>query len=140
MVMKATTAIAAALYDVGRTLHSLLGLGVDENKDSQSRECQALSKYGPRSQRAELIWNPALLVIYEASMCPTMLFYIVKTVLKDLRSSAKDVGGIVIVMASNYMQMPPVVQRTRTVSGRDGTIRSIPVSLLRELSLYSCEL
>lgn len=107
--MTATTGIAASRYEDERTLHSLLGLGVDDSKDAQSRERRTLSKYGRRSQSPELLRKVILLVIDEASMCPRVLFEIVDTVLKDFRRSSKDFGGMVIFMAGDYMQLLSVV-------------------------------
>jgi len=62
----ATTGKAASLYRGGRTLHSLPGLVIDD-RESTERHAK-LSKYGPRSQRGELIRHLHLLIIDEASM------------------------------------------------------------------------
>lgn len=94
--MTATTGIAASFYENGRTLHSFIVLGVEEKNDSQSRERLSLSKYGPLSQRAELLRKVVVLVIDEAPMCPKVLFEIVDTVLKDLRNSNNDFAWMVI--------------------------------------------
>lgn len=61
-----TTGIAASLYRNGRTLHRILGLGVDDAEASERHV--KLSKYGPNSQRGELIRSLSLLVVDEASM------------------------------------------------------------------------
>lgn len=73
MLMTANTGTAAALYERRRTLHSLIGLGFDDNKNWQSREPWRLSKYKPRLRKAELFRRTVLVVVDEASMCPNML-------------------------------------------------------------------
>lgn len=45
--MTITTDIAAFLYEEGRTLHSLIGLGVDDTKGYQIRQRRKLSKIWP---------------------------------------------------------------------------------------------
>ena len=79
----ATAGIAAKLYRSGRTLHGLLGLGV-EDKDASDQHSK-LSKYCPNSQRGQLIKPLSLLIIDEASMMQRVLFEHVDTILKDLR-------------------------------------------------------
>lgn len=64
--MTATTGIAAALHEGGRTLHNLLGFVIHDNKDMQSTELQTLSKCRIRSQRSELVQKNDLLVPYKA--------------------------------------------------------------------------
>ncbi|KAI0559821.1 helicase [Gracilaria domingensis] len=138
--MTATTGIAAALYSGGRTFHSLLGTGVDDDKNSQSRERRTLSKYGPRTQRAELLRKIVLLVIDEASVCPKLLLEVVDAILKDLRRPRKDSGGLIMVLAGDYMQLLPVIPRTRTITDENENARRIPVNILRELPWYDSEL
>ena len=79
----ATAGIAAKLYRSGRTLHGLLGLGV-EDKDASDQHSK-LSKYGSNSQRGQLIKSLSLLIIDEASMMQRVLFEHVDTILKALR-------------------------------------------------------
>lgn len=62
----ATTGEVVSLYK-DHTLHSLLGLGAGE-KDSNTAHALLLSKYGPRSQWAELLRHLPLLVLDEVSM------------------------------------------------------------------------
>lgn len=64
--LTAATGIATSLYDVWPTVQSLLGLGVAD-KDSTNSATAALSNYGPRTQRAELLREIKLPVLDEAS-------------------------------------------------------------------------
>ena len=137
--ISATTGIAASLYEGGRTLHSLLGLEIDD-KDSSERYAK-LSKYGPRSQRGILIKALSLLIIDEASMMQRVLFEHVDTILKGLRctgqsSSARSkpyFGGLTVVLARDYMQLIPVVPSLKLDVDSSGEARHIPVNLLDEI-------
>ena len=62
----ATTGIAASLYKNGPNLHNFLGIDVDVKNASERHDL--LSKYGARSQRAELIRYLSLLIIGEVFM------------------------------------------------------------------------
>ena len=97
--MTATTGIAASLYEGGSTLHSLLGIGVDENKDASTRtERPRLSKYGPRNQIARLLRKMMLLIVDEASMMARILFEVMDAILKDLRESRTYFSGLIIFL------------------------------------------
>lgn len=54
------------LYDGGRTLHSPLGIDVDDD-DYESNEVH-ISMYGPKSQRAELLQEVSVIIIDEFLM------------------------------------------------------------------------
>ena len=139
----ATTGIAAKLCRGGRTLQSLLGLGV-KNKDASDQHSN-LSKYVPNSQRGQLIKSLSLLIIEEASMMQRVLFEHVDTILKDLRclppqdrsSERPFFGGLVVVFAYGYLQLLLVLPSRRTVELPDGNIQVAPVSLLDELPWQS---
>ena len=104
----ATTDIAAKQYRVGCTLNSRLGLGV-EDKDALDQHSK-LSKFGPNSQRGQLIESLSLLTIDEAPMMQRVLFEHVHTILKDLRCPLRQdscgerpyLGGLVVVFACDY--------------------------------------
>jgi PIF1-like helicase len=116
----ATTGIAAALYEGGRTLHSLLGLGAQDNNELDKGAAWS-SRYGPRSERAELLRSLHVIVIDEASMIDRAMFEAVDAILNDLRSppgpSFMNPGlphpkfaGLNIVLAGDYRQLLPVVR------------------------------
>ena len=138
----ATTGIAASLYRNGRTVYSLLGLGVEE-KDA-SKQHGKISRYGPQSQRAALLRKVKLCIIDESSMMQLILFEHVDAVLKDMRclEQARDgIGlrelpsfvGMNIVLAGDYLQLLPVVRAKRTIRNDDGSVYVVPVQLLDEL-------
>ena len=139
----ATSGIAAKLYRGGRTLHSLLGLGV-EDRDASDQHSK-LSKYGRNSQRGQLIKSLSLLIIDEASMMQRVLFEHVDTILKDLNCPPRQdrsgerpyFGGLVVVFACDYLQLLTVLPSRRTVQLPDGNIQVVPVSLLDELPWQS---
>jgi hypothetical protein len=116
----ATTGIAAALYEGGRTLHSLLGLGVQDNNELDKGAAWS-SRYGPRSERAEFLRSLHVLVIDKASMIDRAMFEAIDAILIDLRSppgpSIMNPGlpptkfaGLNIVLAGDYRQLLPVVR------------------------------
>lgn len=47
-----TTGKAASLYQQGRTIHSQLGMLVDEDKGDESTKMYRTTKYGPRSKNS----------------------------------------------------------------------------------------
>lgn len=138
----ATTGIAATLYKGGRTVHSLLGLGIDD-KDSSDGSSSRSSKYGPRSERAKLLRRAALIIIDEASIIERRFFELINVVLQDLRCGRLDenqedtrprFGGINIVFAGDYMQLLPVVPSRRWKNDdEDVNGHYVNVSLLDEL-------
>ena len=136
----ATTGIVATLYEGGHTLHSLLGIGVDDNKDASTQERTKLSKYGPKSQRAEILRKTVLLIIDEASMCAKKLFEIVHFILQDLRGSTTYFGGMIVVLAGDYLQLLPVVPFFRKEISRNGQESIVRVSLLKERPWYDSDL
>ena len=109
----AKTGIADKLYRGRRTQHSLLGLRV-EDKDASDQH-RKLSKYGPNSQRGQLIKSLSLLIIDEASMMQRVLFEHVDTILKDLRCPPRqDTYGerpyfCGLVFVCDYLQLVPVL-------------------------------
>lgn len=136
----ATTGIAAALYKGGRTLHSLLGLGVDDKDDEGNTS--STSKYGPRSQRAELLRKVSLMIVDEGSMMDRKLFEMSMAILGDLRCSSPDgagasdrprFGGLIILVAMDYKQLLPVVPSRKYVEDEDGNGRYVNISLLDHL-------
>ena len=84
VALTATTGIAASMYEGGRTLHGLLGIGVPD-KDAGDTEHVLSSRYSPNCDRAEYIRRLQLLVIDEASMLQKSLLEHVDLILKDLR-------------------------------------------------------
>lgn len=83
VLITVTTGIEASLFENGRTLLSLLGLGIDD-KDSSDAIASNSSKYGPRSDRAELLCKAALKIFDDASKMDRLLFAMVDVVLNDL--------------------------------------------------------
>ena len=82
MEISATKCIKASLYEGGRTMRSLLSVGI-YNKGSSERHAK-LSKYRPRSQHGILIKEVSVLIIAETSMMQPVLFEHVHTIPKDL--------------------------------------------------------
>lgn len=76
--ISATTGIEAAIEDDGYNINSILGIGIDDNKDVSVRKVILTpSKYFPRSQRARQLYTFILLAVNEASMMGNALFEII---------------------------------------------------------------
>lgn len=67
VLITVTTGFASLLYEEGRTVHSLLGLGADD-KNSKKHGTSSSSKYGPRLHRADSLRKPALIIEDEIPM------------------------------------------------------------------------
>ena len=145
----ATTGIAASLYRNGRTVHSFLGIGV-EDADSNERHTK-LSSYGPNSERAKVICCLSFLVFDEASMLKRLLFEHIDAIVKDLRCShmrsqgggndtdrrdnpdLRFFGGISIVFAGDYLQSLPIMASRNVIELPNGGKSIVLVCLLDEL-------
>ena len=73
VAITATPGIAASMYEGGRTVHGLLGIGVPD-KDAAD-EHTITSRYSPQTQRAEYIRKLSLLIVDEASMLQKSLLH-----------------------------------------------------------------
>ncbi len=114
----ATTGIAATMYEGGRTLHSLLGLGVQDS-DSSSQDSHGSSRFSPNSQRALYLRKLHFLIVDEASMLSRLLLELMDVILKDLRDpyTGEDsdshrflFGGLTVVLAGDFRQLLTVVK------------------------------
>lgn len=100
----ATTGCAAVLIG-GVTLHSLLGI---DFKDSNVDSCVA--KLRRKEAKVEELQRIERLVIDEISMLGKY-FYTASEVLKRIRGSREEWGGIRLVCSGDFLQLPPVGQR-----------------------------
>lgn len=102
VAVTASTGIAATHMN-GTTIHSWSGIGI---KDSISdKELVKLSK---RQTIKERIEDTAVLIIDEISMLHAKQLNLVNQVLKYIRQSQQPFGGIQLVVAGDFFQLPPV--------------------------------
>lgn len=140
--LEATTGIATTIYKGGRTVPSLLVIGIDDKERADGASCRS-SRYGPRSERGEPLCRASPIIIAEASPIQRWFFELTNDVLKDLRCVRLDenradtrpkYGGINIAFAGDYMKLLPVLP-SRSWKDRDGEVNGhcANLSLLDEI-------
>ncbi|MDX2374849.1 AAA family ATPase [Psychrobacter sp. PP-21] len=102
VAVTASTGIAATHMN-GTTIHSWSGIGIkDELTD---RDLTTLSR---KQFLADRLKDTAVLVIDEISMLHAKQLNLVSQVLKHIRKSDKAFGGIQVVVAGDFFQLPPI--------------------------------
>lgn len=102
VAVTASTGIAATHMN-GTTIHSWSGIGIkDELTD---RDLTTLSR---KQFLADRLKDTAVLVIDEISMLHAKQLNLVSQVLKHVRKSDKAFGGIQVVVAGDFFQLPPI--------------------------------
>lgn len=84
-----TIGISASLYENGRMLSRLLGLGVD-GEDSSDATASSSSRYGVRFDRSDLLRKAAIRIVDEAYMMNCRLLEMLDVGLPDLRCYSTD--------------------------------------------------
>ena len=102
VAVTASTGIAATHMN-GTTIHSWSGIGIkDELSD---RDLTTLSR---KQFLADRLKDTAVLVIDEISMLHAKQINLVSQVLKHIRKNDKAFGGIQVVVAGDFFQLPPI--------------------------------
>ena len=102
VAVTASTGIAATHMN-GTTIHSWSGIGIkDELSD---RDLTNLSR---KQFLADRLKDTAVLIIDEISMLHAKQINLVSQVLKHVRKSDKAFGGIQVVVAGDFFQLPPI--------------------------------
>ncbi|WP_201548900.1 AAA family ATPase [Psychrobacter sp. Pi2-1] len=108
VAVTASTGIAATHMN-GTTIHSWSGIGIkDELTD---RDLSALSR---KQFLADRLKDTAVLVIDEISMLHAKQLNLVSQVLKHIRKNDKAFGGIQVVVAGDFFQLPPIGSKGET--------------------------
>ncbi|WAQ93628.1 PIF1-like protein [Mya arenaria] len=106
VAITASTGIAATQYCNGQTLHSWCGLG---DGGIQVDELCHLICTDERYQKAkERILKTEVLFIDECSMVSQKVFDVTERICRTVKSHEKYFGGIQVVIAGDYYQLPPV--------------------------------
>ena len=93
----------------GTTIHSWSGIGIkDELTD---RDLSTLSR---KQFLADRLKDTAVLVIDEISMLHAKQLNLVSQVLKHIRKNDKAFGGIQVVVAGDFFQLPPIGSKGET--------------------------
>ncbi len=105
VAVTASTGIAAT-HMSGTTIHSWSGIGIkDELSD---RDLTNLSR---KQFLADRLKDTAVLIIDEISMLHAKQLNLVSQVLKHVRKNEAAFGGIQIVVAGDFFQLPPIGSR-----------------------------
>ncbi len=100
--MTGTTGVSA-LNVGGTTIHRLLGLGTGE------RSVQQLYSRITDNPATRRIWTGVdILFVDEISMMPESLFAKINKLGQHIRRETKPFGGIQLVLAGDFLQLPPV--------------------------------
>ncbi len=105
VAVTASTGIAATHMN-GTTIHSWSGIGIKD--ELSERDLTNLSR---KQFLADRLKDTAVLIIDEISMLHAKQLNLVNQVLKHVRKSDKAFGGIQVVVAGDFFQLPPIGSR-----------------------------
>ena len=111
VAVTASTGIAAT-HMSGVTIHSWSGIGIKDDLNERD-----LSNMSRKRHLTERIKDTSVLIIDEISMLHAKQLDLVNTVLKHVRQSEAAFGGMQVIVAGDFFQLPPVGARTE--SNRD---------------------
>ncbi|WP_198331703.1 AAA family ATPase [Psychrobacter aquimaris] len=102
VAVTASTGIAATHMN-GTTIHSWSGIGIKDELSDRD-----LSNLSRKQFLADRLKDTAVLVIDEISMLHAKQLNLVSQVLKHIRKNDKAFGGIQVVVAGDFFQLPPI--------------------------------
>jgi len=100
----ASTGIAAT-HIGGMTIHSWSGIGIKTKLDKRELNKIASSKYVAKRVR-----KAKVLVIEEVSMLPPGTLSMIDAVCRKIKQSPDSFGGMQVIFAGDFFQLPPVVK------------------------------
>jgi len=105
VAVTASTGIAAT-HIGGMTIHSWSGIGIKNSLDKRGLNKIISSRYvAKRVKRAKV------LIIEEISMLTGNTLSMVDVVCREIKENHKPFGGIQVIFAGDFFQLPPVVRR-----------------------------
>ena len=105
VAVTASTGIAATHMN-GTTIHSWSGIGIKDELSDRD-----LSNLARKQFLADRLKDTAVLIIDEISMLHAKQLNLVSQVLKHVRKNDKPFGGIQVVVAGDFFQLPPIGSR-----------------------------
>ena len=102
VAVTASTGIAAT-HMSGTTIHSWSGIGIKDELSDRD-----LSNLSRKQFLADRLKDTAVLIIDEISMLHAKQLNLVSQVLKHVRKNDSAFGGIQIVVAGDFFQLPPI--------------------------------
>lgn len=101
----ASTGIAAT-HIGGMTIHSWSGIGIKTKLDKRDLNKIASSKYIVKRVR-----RTKILIIEEVSMLTSETLSMVDAVCREIKQNSEPFGGMQVIFAGDFFQLPPVVKR-----------------------------
>ncbi|GFT42634.1 ATP-dependent DNA helicase [Trichonephila clavipes] len=130
-VSVASSGIAATLLIGGRTAHSVLKLPLN-----LAQEDSPICNFSKNSSRGKMLRECKLLVWDESTMSHKKAIEALNRTLQDLRDSKDIMGGMVVLLAGDFRQTLPVIQRGRLADEIQACIKSSNLwSRVEKLSL-----
>ena len=108
VAVTASTGIAAT-HMSGTTIHSWSGIGIKDELSDRD-----LSNLSRKQFLADRLKDTAVLIIDEISMLHAKQLNLVSQVLKYVRKNDKAFGGIQVVVAGDFFQLPPIGNKGET--------------------------
>ena len=108
VAVTASTGIAAT-HMSGTTIHSWSGIGIKDELSDRD-----LSNLSRKQFLADRLKDTAVLIIDEISMLHAKQLNLVSQVLKHVRKNDSAFGGIQIVVAGDFFQLPPIGSKGET--------------------------
>ncbi len=105
VAVTASTGIAATHMN-GTTIHSWSGIGIKDELSDRD-----LTNLARKQFLADRIKDTAVLIIDEISMLHAKQLNLVNQVLKHIRKNDSAFGGIQVVVAGDFFQLPPIGSR-----------------------------
>ncbi|OGY12446.1 MAG: hypothetical protein A3A58_00055 [Candidatus Blackburnbacteria bacterium RIFCSPLOWO2_01_FULL_41_27] len=101
----ASTGIAAT-HIGGMTIHSWSGIGIKTKLDKRDLNKIISNKYINKRVR-----DVKVLVIEEVSMLTSNTLFMVDTICRKIKQNSESFGGMQVIFAGDFFQLPPVVKR-----------------------------
>lgn len=114
----ASTGIAAT-HIGGMTIHSWSGIGIKTKLDKYN-----LNKITSSQYIAKRVRRAKVLIIEEVSMLTSETLSMVNTVCREIKQNPKPFGGMQVILAGDFFQLPPVVRRETNESAQTALIDS----------------
>jgi len=108
--LTASTGIAAT-HISGMTIHAWSGIGIIERLTPED-----LDRITSKEHVVKRIQKTQVLIIDEISMLSGETLSMVEKVAREARHSDKPFGGIQVVLAGDFFQLPPIAKRGSTAS------------------------
>ncbi|TSC90399.1 MAG: ATPase AAA [Microgenomates group bacterium Gr01-1014_5] len=101
----ASTGIAAT-HIGGMTIHSWSGIGIKTKLDKRDLNRIVSNKYVTKR-----VLDAKVLIIEEVSMLTSDTLFMVDTVCRKIKQNSESFGGMQVIFAGDFFQLPPVVKR-----------------------------